>query len=181
MPTTDGISYHTHADLLSSGTTIEFNVSDPERITVRISAVEEVLPYIPGFPGRVPEYNAIFLYPAYKEKFLGIFRQRPTNQRRERELPLYVISHIFSMGNLQELLDLVRRVQIDYWEKLKAYMAFSQQNIFANREVPTSFRLIHEATGLPPDRVLQLVREDADGTFSVVAGQFLLPVRGIDL
>ena len=85
------------------------------------------------------------------------------------------------MGNLRELLDLVQSTHVDDWEKLKAYMAFSQQNIFANSDVPTSVRLIHEATGLPPERVWQLVREDAKETFSIVAEQFLLPVRGIDL
>ena len=181
MPTIANISYRTNADLLSGLTTIEFAISTPERLTVRISTTEDALQYIPGFPFRVPEYNALFLYPAYKGKFLQIVQQRDPKQLRDVQLPIYVLSHIFTISSLPELLALIRSEHIDDWEKLKAYMAFSQQNIFANRDVPTSFRLIHEATGLSQEQILQLVRRDSEQIFTVVEDQFLLPVQVIDI
>ncbi len=181
MPQVDEIVYRTQADILSGGNTLEFHMSSPERLAVRISATEDILRYIQGYPFRVPEQNALFLFPAFKEKFLQIVKCRHMYQLRSPELPVYVLSHIFSHGNLPELLDLIRTATIDDSEKLRAYMAFCQQNIFANREVPTSFRLISDAAGLSSDRILQLVREDCSETFVVVAGQFLIPARGIDI
>lgn len=179
MPIENGITYRTVADLLSGGTTLEFNASAPERLIVRISTAEDALRYIPDFSFRVPEDNAVFLYPAYRAKFLQIIQGRQT--RRDPTLPPYVINYAFTVNTVTELINLISSKPIDDFEKIKAYVAFSQQNIFNNKDVPISFRLIHSATGLTMERIQKLIQEDASSIFSIHNEQFISPNQELDI
>ena len=182
MPTTPkGTVFYTLADLLSEDNSISFHVSEPERLVVRLSASADVVHRIPDFPSSVPEHNALFLYPAYKQKFLQTVESRPPSKRRERNLPPYEISRVFSVRQLSELQELISASVIPDLEKLKAFMAFSRQNIFSNPHIPTSLRIIQSATGLTKQSILNLVRQDPDKTFDVKDSDFIIPIREIDL
>jgi hypothetical protein len=183
MPIIGDGTYRSHADLLTGGSSIGFDLILPDRrVRVLISVVEDVFHLIPGALFRVPESNALYLFPAFKSKLFQLHRDGIIAEQLRVNIPaqIFVIPYIFQNGNLDELQHLIETSQVEPLEKLKAFMAFCKDNIFANPAIPTSFRLISEATGFPPNQIEQLARE-APETFRIIPEQFLIADGGIDV
>ncbi len=175
MPTLGQFTYNTVANLLEGGSVLDFNLRHAQsgaRLTVRIGALGDILTFLPGFMFRTPENNALYLYPAFKEKLRRMNEQGHLEALRNAGGNL---SHyIFGSNNLDELIELLQTARVDEAERIKAFMLFSKQNIFSNQETPTSIRLIADATGVPEARILALANQRELRPLELIGNQFLI-------
>ncbi|MDE2291981.1 MAG: hypothetical protein KGL53_07855 [Elusimicrobia bacterium] len=170
MPPYGEFRYSTKPDLLGGGTTFRYELTARGGSTseVVVSTDEDNLPANLR-RNATPEARAFYLFPAFRrrlERYLDGL-DRPPRGRQDLRVPA---------GELRELLG---EIELPPLDMVRTFVYISNENIFADRDVPLSTRIVSAETGLTREAVRRAVADSAD--LEIVEEDFLRARRPLDL